>query len=273
LLQLSPGGPLVQVIDTKQVVHIADLKELRPYRERHPTIVAAVELGGFRTCLMVPMLRDAALVGAISILRQEVRPFTDKQIKLVENFTTQAVIAIENTRLLNELRKRTDDLSESLEQQTATSQVLQVVSSSPGDLRPVFETMLAKAVGSCEAKFGTMNLRDAGAFRTVAMHNVPAAFAEMRRSNPIFHPSPRTGIGRAAHTKQVVHILDLQTEQTYREREPASVNMVELGMIVLPDFAAISVRQSIVALAARNRLPAVSIPLLHNNRRSDVLRR
>src|SRR4029450_9830721 len=89
--------------------------------------------------------------------------------------------------------------------------------------------MLAKAVGICDAKFGTMNLCDAGAFRTVAMHNVPPAFAEMRRGDSIFRPSPGTGIGRAAHTKQVVHIPDLKTEQTYREREPASVNMVELA--------------------------------------------
>ena len=132
------------------------------------------------------MLKDSELVGAIIIYRQEVRPFTDKQIELVKNFAAQAVIAIENTQLLKELR-------ESLQQQTATADVLKIISSSPGDLRPVFETMLAKAVSICEAKFGTMNLYDAGAFRTVAMHNVPPAFAEMRRSNPISSSKPGDG--------------------------------------------------------------------------------
>ena len=209
------GTLLDRVLQTRKVAHSPDYAA-------EPIPGNAAKLGGARSTVAVPMLKDSELVGAIIIYRQEVKPFTDKQIELVKNFAAQAVIAIENTQLLKELR-------ELLQQQTATADVLKIISSSPGDLRPVFETMLAKAVSICEAKFGTMNLYDAGAFRTVAMHNVPPAFAEMRRSNPIFHPSPGTGIGRAAHTKQVVHILDLKTEQTYREREPASVNMVELA--------------------------------------------
>ena len=228
-LHPNPESTLGRAAQTRQVAQVLDATKRDAYRQGDPFVVAGADLGGYRTIISVPMLKDDELIGVITIYRQEVLPFNDKQIELVKNFAAQAVIAIENTRLLNELRKRTNDLSESLEQQTATSEVLQVISSSPGDLRPVFETMLAKAVGICDAKFGTMNLYDAGAFRTVAMHNVPPAFAEMRRSNPIFHPSPGTGIGRAAHTKQVVHILDLKTEQTYREREPSSVNMVELA--------------------------------------------
>src|SRR5262245_42936632 len=117
------------------------------------------------TVLVVPMLKGDELVGAIAITRQEVRLFTDKQIDLLSNFAKQAVIAIENTRLLNELRQRTDDLSEALEQQTATSEVLRVISGSPGELAPVFEAMLANATRLCEASFGTLALYEGEAFR------------------------------------------------------------------------------------------------------------
>ena len=138
------------------------------YRRHHgrsrpmPALPASsgLPICGARTLLAVPMLKENELVGAIVIYRQEVRPFTEKQIELVKNFAAQAVIAIENTRLLNELR-------ESLEQQTATSEVLQVISSSPGELKPVFEAMLANATRICEANFGNMYLREGRRFNSL----------------------------------------------------------------------------------------------------------
>src|SRR5262249_5220398 len=138
--------------------------------------------------------------GAIAIYRTEVRPFSDKQIELVTNFASQAVIAIENVRLLNELRQRTDDLSESLEQQTATSEVLRVISSSPGELEPVFEAMLENATRICEAKFGVLFRSEGEALRAVALHGAPAPYAEERRRNPIVRPGPGTMLGRAVAT-------------------------------------------------------------------------
>src|SRR5262249_10680204 len=146
---------------------------------------------------------------AIIIYRQEVRPFTDKQIDLVKNFAAQAVIAIENTRLLNELRQRTGDLSEALEQQTATSEVLQVISSSPGELGPVFQAMLENATRICEAKFGPLYLYDGDAFCAEAFHNAPPAFVEARKRQPV-RPPPDSALGRLAITKQVAHIADIK---------------------------------------------------------------
>src|SRR6476469_1305229 len=152
------------MLKANAAIHVADLAQDERYIQKSdPEVVAAVELGGIRTFLAVPMLKDEELVGTVILYRQEVRPFADKQIELVKNFAAQAVIAIENARLLNELRQRTTDLTErtadlteALEQQTAASEVLQVISSSPGDLEPVFQAMLEKAVRICDAKFGSI---------------------------------------------------------------------------------------------------------------------
>ena len=159
LLRPGPGTGLARVAETKRVVHIKDMKAEQAYRDDEPVFVEDVDLAGIRTLLSVPMIKDNQLIGTIGLSRREVRPFTDKQIELVQNFAAQAVIAIENTRLLNELRQRTTDLTESLEQQTATSEVLSVISSSPGELDPVFQAMLANATRLCEANFGLLHLR------------------------------------------------------------------------------------------------------------------
>jgi len=232
-----PDSALGRLAITKRVVHIADIKTTQSYIERDPFIVAPVDLAGYRTIVSVPMLKDNDLIGAINIYRQEVRPFTDKQIDLVSNFASQAVIAIENTRLLNELRQRTDDLSEALEWQTATSEVLGVISSSPGELEPVFQAMLANAVRLCDAKFGVLNLYEGGVFRTVAVHNVPPAYAEMRRREPL-RPHPGTAHAEVVRTKQVVHISDARTLPAYLEGSSMPVAIVDVGgartLLVVP---------------------------------------
>jgi GAF domain-containing protein len=219
-------GPLMA---TKTVVHVADLAAEQGYIERRPEYVASVETGGVRTYVAVPMLKGNEPVGIFLMGRQEVRPFTDKQIELVKNFAAQAVIAIENTRLLNELRQRTDDLSEALEQQTATSEVLGVISTSPGDLQAVFEAILANAVRLCDAKFGALPLCEGDAFRMGALHNAPTPFAEFVRRGPL-RPGPDVPLGRAARTKQVVQCADITKEQFYIEqRDPVAVAGAELG--------------------------------------------
>jgi signal transduction histidine kinase/putative methionine-R-sulfoxide reductase with GAF domain len=217
----GPETVVARVTRTKQVVHIADLAASRGYAERDDVVVAAVELGGVRTLLGVPMLKEDELIGAILLYRQEARPFTDKQIALVQSFAAQAVIAIENTRLLNELR-------ESLQQQTATAEVLEVISSRPGELEPVFHSVLEKATRICEAKFGLLYLYDGEEFRAAAFHNAPPAFMEQRKVGSI-RPGPETALGRVARTKQVIHIADATAGPAYRERDPHVVAAVELG--------------------------------------------
>ncbi len=217
-----PESPLGQVISTKQVVHIADVRTNPAYMEGSPGIVGLSNLGGARTLVTVPMRKDAKLVGTIGVYRQEVRPFTDKQIELLNNFADQAVIAIENTRLLTEQR-------EALEQQTATADVLKIISSSPGDLEPVFKEMLENATRICEAHFGNLWLCEGDAFRLGALYGASAAFAEARWREPVIHPGPGTGLDRVARTKQLVHIADLALEQAYIEGVPSRIALVELA--------------------------------------------
>ena len=225
-----PNRPLARAAETRQPFQTADLRTDPSYLEGDPLPVAAVEIAGIRTLVVVPMFSERELVGAIAIYRREVRPFSDKQIELVTNFAAQAVIAIENTRLLNELRQRTDDLSEALEQQTATSEVLGVISSSPGALEPVFGTMLQNAIRICDARFGALWLYDGNDFRSAALHNVPADFVEFWRRGP-HHPSPGSGLARIVKTRRTVHIADLKEEDGYLKRDPLVVTGVELGGI------------------------------------------
>src|SRR5262249_44773603 len=204
-------------------VHIADLTQIDTDLTR---VISG--RGGVRPNLPVPLFPNVALLGMISCNRTEVRPFSEKEIALIENFAAQAVIAIENARLLNELRQRTDDLSESLEQQTATSEVLQVISGSPGDINPVFNAMLDKAMRLCEAEFGNLFIFANDAFRAVLMRAPSGALANLQR-NPVLalRDIPHTPFARLAETKAVIHIADLTTEQAYLERNPPLVHLVE----------------------------------------------
>jgi two-component system, NtrC family, sensor kinase len=225
-----PDTPLDRLAKTKKVIHIADIRKEEAYVRGFRPLRALAEIGGARTLLIVPMAREDDLLGAIAIYSKEVRPFTDKQIELVQNFAAQAVIAIENTRLLNELRQRTDDLSEALEQQTATSEVLGIISSSPGQLEPVFKAMLSNALRICEANFGNLFLYENGLFREVSNANVPPSFEAFLRRGPIA-PNPGTGLARIVSTKQVAHIEDIRKQETYTNRDPLTIAGVESGGI------------------------------------------
>ena len=208
----NPRNPLVRLAKTKRVVAIPDLMVEPGYINREPRFVALVEAAGARTHVLIPMLKEGELIGAIAVYRQEVQAFTDRQIELLRNFAAQAVIAIENTRLLNELRQRTDDLTESLEQQTATSKVLGVISSSPGELKPVFQSMLENAIRICEASFGNLLLYENDSFRHVALHNAPRAWATEQQRDPVAPRRSARFLYHVAETKQISHIADITAE-------------------------------------------------------------
>jgi hypothetical protein len=189
-------------VRTKQFVHIIDFREEPVYLRGIEGARVFADVGGARSVLGVPMLKEGELVGIITIYRKEVRPFTDKQIELVSNFAKQAVIAIENTRLLKELRQRTADLTEALEQQTAASEVLKVISSVPGALEPVFSAILENATRICDARFGTLLRFDGEFFHPVAGTGTPSALVEFRQQRGPFKPMSDSMLARMAATRQ-----------------------------------------------------------------------
>ncbi len=213
-----------------RAVHVPDVLADPEY-----TWSGAQKIGGYRAALGAPLLYKGTVVGVIFVAKTVPQPFTAKQIELVTTFADQAVIAIENTRLLNELRQRTGDLSELLEQQTAASQVLQVISSSTGELEPVFQAILASATRTCDAKFGLLYRIENGSARIISKLGIPPAFAEYLKRGPHRPPlnrvSPLTPIGRVIQSRQLVHLADYCTDQSYLDRDPITVAAIELGSI------------------------------------------
>jgi signal transduction histidine kinase len=223
---LARGSVLARSFLDKRTFHIADLQS---ETDEFPITSVYARRFGFRTGLYVPLMREGVAIGIIALRRAEAQLFTERQVTLLQTFADQAVIAIENARLLNELRQRTADLSESLEQQTATSEVLSIISSSPAELEPVFQAILANATRLCGAKFGNLNLYDGEVFHRKASCNVPPEYAEMCLRMRSLRPHPRSGHAAVIRTKQPVQFDDLRTSPAYLEGDSAVMAIVDTG--------------------------------------------
>jgi two-component system NtrC family sensor kinase len=217
----APGTALQQLVQGEQVVHLPDITADEVYRSGNAMRRRLADEFGARTAIWLALRTHKTLLGALIIYRQEVRPFSEREVSLLQNFAAQAVIAMENARLIAETR-------EALEQQTATAEVLGVINSSLGDLGPVFDAMLEKAMRLCDAAFGALATFDGSTLRTAATRGVPPEYARFRMNNPPVY-GPKTAPGRFILGERLIHNIDLKAEDAYREGDPNRRALVDIG--------------------------------------------